>query len=124
MDTDFLTQYLYSLIGLSPVLVAYLVGFILCLVFWGRSPGASLLALLAIGLLAVTTLGGTAVQFWVPRYAREAALTMEAQGRLLSWVALVRSSLAAIAYVMLFAAVFVGRALRRPAVPPRSPRAD
>src|ERR1044072_10021395 len=47
---------LTQLAGQLPVLLVYLVGLILALVFWKRCPAAGRLTIVAVGLLLLTTL--------------------------------------------------------------------
>jgi hypothetical protein len=124
VEASFLQDYLRHLVGMSPLLVADLVGFILCLVFWGRSPGAALLALLAICLLAANTLGMSAVQLWLQHRMLADGRPLSEVGTMLDWTSLARSSASAVGFVMLCLAVFIGRPPRRPFMPAPPARTD
>jgi hypothetical protein len=122
MESSFLTDCARRLAYQGPTLLACLVGFVICFAFWKRAPGAALLASLAVGVLLGTTLGMAAVEVWAGRQLVDPDLdSRHVAVGVLGWLGLVRSSLAAVAYVMLFLAVFTGRRAARP-VPPPSPR--
>jgi hypothetical protein len=112
MDNLFLS-YLSTLGGQAPILLAYLVGAILALVFWGRYPGPALLTFLACLLLFLLSLGQSFVSTWLihSRDMREAD-----RGTMFAILAITSNVLRAGAFAMLLIAVFVGRA-RRPEHP-------
>jgi hypothetical protein len=101
----FLTQ----LAGQAPVLLAYLVGMILALVFWRRSPGPCVLTLVATGLLLGTTLVQSFLFLYLIRAREDFGWTEERYRWMLSANALVGSVIRAVAFGLLLAAVFVGR---------------
>lgn len=53
---EIIIHFLMHLLGQSPVLLAYLVGMVLALVFYQRCPRPATLALIAMALLLATTL--------------------------------------------------------------------
>src|SRR5262245_41631170 len=109
MDNFFLS-YLLQLASQAPILLTYLVGAILALVFWGRYPGPALLTLLACLLLLILSLAHSFVTFWLihSHDMREAD-----RGTMFAILAITSNVLRALGFAMLLTAVFVGRS-RRP----------
>ena len=98
-----------NLIAQSPVLLVYLAGMILALVFWRRCPGPCALTLIAMGLLLLTSIGQTFVSLYLQDARSDLDLKEETWRWMLSMNALVGSGLRALAFVLLLAAVFVDR---------------
>lgn len=107
--SSFLMQTLTQLAVQLPVLLVYLVGMILALMFWRRCPGACAYALLGAGLLLFLAIGQTVVNMYLVSHQSEIGVSMSNFGALLSAIAVVCSLIRALAYALLFAAVFVGR---------------
>lgn len=109
MDSMFLA-FLSQLAAQSPVLLAYLVGAVLSLVFWGRYPGPAMLTFFACLLLLLVNLGQTfLIQYFIHLPDVRAADR--------AWVftisALISSVLRAAGFGMLLTAVFIGRGPRQ-----------
>src|SRR5207248_717565 len=62
---NILVPFLMQLAGQSPVLLVYLVGMILALVFWRRCPGPCAFTLVATGLLMLTSIAQTFVSLYL-----------------------------------------------------------
>jgi hypothetical protein len=107
--SDMIVPSLMLSLGQSPVLLVYLVGMILALVFWRRYPGPSLLTLIATVLL----LSLTVTQIFVTQYLfymrADKGWGHEKLAWLLSAVGLTSSILRAAGLGLLLAAVFLGR---------------
>ena len=98
--SDTIVPSLMELLGLSPVLLMYLVGMILALVFWRRYPRPCLFMLLANVLLFVVTV----THFFVIQYL----LAARAPSYMLDAVGLAGNLLGAIGHGLLLAAVLLG----------------
>src|SRR5262245_39041890 len=109
MDNFFL-QFLISLATQSPLIVVYLVGFILALLWFSKCPKSSVLAILGIGILFLNVVVMTAVQIWLPRHWLESRGGSSAD---LQWIfrvtAVIRSLIGAAGSLLLVLAVFSGR---------------
>ncbi|RMF33497.1 MAG: hypothetical protein D6759_06865 [Chloroflexi bacterium] len=107
---EILVLFLTQLGGQSPLLLAYLVGIVLALVFWRRYPRPCAFTLVAMGLLVLTLLGQTFLGAYFVVY-RGAGVGWGAGrvGRVLMVNTLIGSLIRALAFGLLLAAVFVGR---------------
>lgn len=105
-DDTFLFTVLTQLAGQAPVLLAYLVGVILALVFWQRSPVPALLTLIAMVLFLMTTLVQSVLVHYLVRVSADSGMTL---GWMLSANAVIGSVLRAMAVGLMLAAVFTGR---------------
>jgi hypothetical protein len=106
--TDILWPVATQLATLSPILLVYIVGLFLPLVFWRRCPRAALLVFLAAGLGLCVSVSFTFLQVYV---AMDPGNVLgPVHHRLLSLLFIVRSLLGAVVIGMLVAAAFVGRA--------------
>ncbi len=111
-----LTSYLTQLAVQSPVLIVYVIGLVLAIVFWARYPGPAVLTFVALALLLVITLAFPLVQMYVVRVRAESTWSMQKYGTVMSVVGVVSSILRAAAGGLLLSAVFMGRG--------RSPASD
>ncbi|HUJ44313.1 MAG TPA: hypothetical protein VLW52_11975 [Opitutaceae bacterium] len=111
---------LSQLLGQSPVLLVYLIGLILALVFWRRCPTPSLLVLVAtVLLLLISVIQPFVTQFLI--HARfERGWTNQTLGWMISAVALTSSCFRAAAMGLLIAAVFFQRGVPRSTGPNKS----
>jgi len=107
---DILLPFLTQLAGQSPVLLMYLVGMVLAVVFWRRYPRPCAFTVSAMGLLLLTSVGQTFATLYFIAY-RGISLGQESGG--LAWMlmasTLVGTLLRALAFGLLLAAIFVGR---------------
>jgi hypothetical protein len=99
-----------------PVLLVYLIGFVLALLFFGRQPTAALLTLIGTGLLVLVTVAVVVVQAFLVQQRMEENWSVERFARLMSTVGLAGSIGRAIGLALVVAAVFVGRGHTRPAI--------
>jgi hypothetical protein len=106
---DNLIPFLAQLAGQTPILLVYLVGMILALVFWRRCPGPCVLTVVAAGLLFVTTLVQPFLFHYLVRVRAEHGWGDEKLGWLLLVNALFGGVFRAVAFGLLLAAVFIGR---------------
>jgi len=97
---------LTQIAGQAPALLAYLIGAIVALTLWRRSPGPALLTLIAMVLLLVTTLVQAVLIQVLVRASADAPIRL---GWLLSANAFIGSLMRALATGLLLAAVFSGR---------------
>src|SRR5262249_5252904 len=108
MENTFLF-FLTQLVGQAPMLLAYVVGGILALVFWRRCPLPAKLTLLGLMLLLITAL----VQSFLISYFIQAQVNLDwshqTVGLLMSVTGLVGSLIRAAAFSLILIAVFIGR---------------
>jgi len=101
--------FLSQLVGQAPMLLAYVVGTILALVFWRRCPLPAKLTLLGLMLLLITSL----VQSFLVSYFVQARVNFDwshqTVGLLMSVTGLVGSLIRAAAFSLILIAVFIGR---------------
>ena len=90
----------------SPVLLVWLVGILVALIRWPRSPIVSGLALLAFGLHLIIRVGALAAWAFVPRLVFDSDLPAEHSELILPAMAMVFNSLHAVASVILLFALF------------------
>jgi hypothetical protein len=100
---------LTQLLAQSPVLLVYLIGLILALVFWQRCPIPSLLVLVASVLLLLVAVTQTCVTQYLIQARTEMGWTHEKLGWVFSAVGLTGSCLRAAALGLFLAAVFIQR---------------
>ncbi len=106
---DLLTQYYYSLGTQIPLLVVYLLGFILAISWHARCSRPAVLTFVAISLLFFNTMVMTAVQIWLPRILQERD---EGPQNFQMWIgvsALVRSLISGVGLLLLLLAAFSAR---------------
>ncbi len=108
---------LSQLLAQSPVLLVYLVGLILSLVFWRRCQIPCLLTLSATSLLLLLALTHTFVSTYLSLARTEMGWTTAKLTYMLSVMALAATCLRAAALSLLLAGVFVGRRVFVPAGP-------
>jgi uncharacterized membrane protein len=102
-------QGLANLAILSPVLLAYIAGFVLSLVFWRRSPRACLLALLGTTEMFLTAVVLTFVWPYVSLLGSRSGWSGEEFSRAFAVLGVIQSCLYAGGLVLLLLAVFAGR---------------
>ncbi len=101
-----------QLVYQTPVLLVYLVGLILALVFLGRFTVPSVLTLIALGTLLLTAVGMAVLQAYLIGAREDAGWSMEQYARMMSILGFVASFVRAAALALLITAVFVGRSGR------------
>lgn len=104
------TSFLMSNLGINaPVLLVYLVAFILALVYLNRFWAPALLTLVGAGVLGTVTLGIAVAQAWLIE-SRQANGGSQAEYAWLMWgLGMTGSVLRAVGLGLLVAAIFVGR---------------
>jgi hypothetical protein len=105
---NFVAASLSQLLSQVPVLIVYVIGLILALMFWKRYPLASLLTFLATGILLSLTVALTFVQNYF-FLNHELGWSMERIGFVTSCIAFAGGFVRALAFVLLLGAVFVDR---------------
>jgi hypothetical protein len=106
---DIFIPFLIQLLGQAPVLLAYLVGLVLALVFYQRCPRPALLTLIALALLLVTTLVQSFLFIYSVRARDDFGWNDEQFGWWLSATGLMGSVIRAAAFGLMLTAVFIGR---------------
>src|SRR5947209_2472151 len=98
MVDSFFTFLLMQLAPQAPLLLAYLVGFILALVYRGRYPGPALLTLIATIVLLITSLAQSLLFVYVIRSQHELGWDQRQVGWIFSLSAILGSVLRAAAF--------------------------
>ncbi len=118
MADSIFPAFLMQLVGQAPLLLAYLVGFILALAFRGRYTGPAVLTLIATITLLLTSLAQSFLSTYIIFARAERGWDHRQVGWMLSVSAITGSVLRAAAFGLLLAAVFSGRRVARPAAEP------
>jgi hypothetical protein len=112
MDTQ-VSSTLITLALDTPLYIAWLVGLILAIVYWKKMPKASLLTIIAIGILFLISIAGQVFSLNFPILAHKNGLSYEKIGVVMAAVGFINVLLTTACWGMLLAAIF-GR--RNPAV--------
>ena len=103
-------QYLTQQLGyVGPVLVVYLVGMILSIIFIRKYPLAAILALAATLILFGAAIGITMAQGYLIRARIESAWSLAQYGNMQAIVSVIGTALRTLGSALLIAAVFTGR---------------
>lgn len=106
-------QYLTQQIGyVAPVLLVYLVGMVLSIIFLRKYPLPAILALAATLILFVTAIGVTMTQGFLIRARIESAWSPAQYSQMSALVSIIGTLMRTIGTAILIAAVFVGRKSR------------
>jgi len=106
MNSSFLIQ---QIAFAGPVLVVYLVGMVLAVIFIKKYPVPAILTLLAMIVLLGTIFGVTFVQTYLIRARLGSGGSMASYSTMTSMVSIIGSIMRALGSGLLLAAVFVGR---------------
>lgn len=109
----FLSQMLVQI----PILLMYVIGMILALMFWRRCRGPSLLTLLAMMLLLVTKLVQSFLFLYLVRAKEDFGWSYEDFNWILSANGLFGNFISAAAFGLVLIAVFSGRNATQPSAP-------
>ena len=90
----------------APLVLVWLTGIILAIVFWKRHPWVSLLAVIAFVGLMVLTLTGTYLNGWLPMNLDQSGWTVTQMGIRQGIFALISALLSAGFWALLLAALF------------------
>jgi len=107
--SDIITSFLIQLLGQSPMLLAYLIGMVIALVFWRRCPSTAVLVLLGSGLLLLISVEGTFAFQYIIQSRHDWGWRDEKMVTVLTTLGLVNSVIGALGFALLLAAAFVGR---------------
>lgn len=107
--SDIITQFLMQLLGQTPMLLVYLFGMVIALVFWRRCPSTAVLVLLGSGLLLLASVAGTFAFQYIIQSWHDWGWRSEKMGTVLTTLGLVNSLMGALGFALLLAAAFVGR---------------
>ena len=116
MENTFLL-FLTQLLGQAPILLAYLAGVILALVFWRRCPGPAKLTFIAMLLLLITSLVHSFLFSYFLQVRVELGWSHEQVGLIMSAIGLLASLIRVTALALLLTAVFIGRKVARDSRP-------
>jgi hypothetical protein len=104
-----LVFFLSQLLSQGPMLLAYLVGAILALVFWRRCPSPARLTLIATLLLLVVSLVQSFLVSFFVQARVDQGWSYEQVGLIMAVLGLVASLIRVTAFALLLTAVFMGR---------------
>lgn len=90
----------------SPVILVWLIGLVLSLVYWRRHPTVSLVAIIAIMGFLVISLISTYVSTWLPMTLRERGWSIGQIGIALTARGIISSLVSAVLWGLLLAAIF------------------
>jgi hypothetical protein len=111
MNSTYFGIFLSQLLTQSPLLLVYLIGIVVCAVWWRRAPMAAMLALAGFALLLLTSVGFAFIQQQLiqsmNRGGGGGGAVNYAQSML--WIGIASSILRAAATALLLIAVFIGR---------------
>jgi MFS family permease len=89
-----------------PVVLVWLIGLVLSLVYWRRHPKVSLLTFIAIAGLLVSSLIGTYLSVWLPVTLQERGWSANQIGTVIAARGIIGSLIAAVLWGLLIAAIF------------------
>ncbi len=89
-----------------PVILVWLVGVCLSLIYWQRHPKVSLLTLGAIVILSVEMFGSTFLNLWLPQRLRSTGWNSSLSALFYQVVGIVEALIRAVAWGFLIAAIF------------------
>jgi hypothetical protein len=110
MNQTYLSMFFGQMLTQAPVLLVYVVGIVLCAVWWRRAPQAAMLALIGLAIMLMTTLGFSFFQGYVLRTRVTTAQAAAAYQQTMMWLSIGASIIRAAGMGMVIAGVFVGRA--------------
>lgn len=103
-------SFLWQQIGyFAPVILVYLAGLVMAIIFFTKYPTSSLLILCGSVVLLFTTIGQVFIQFYLFRARVDSGWSAAGYAQMLSIVSLVANVLRALGLALWLAAVFVGR---------------
>jgi hypothetical protein len=111
------SQFLWSLLYLSPWLLVDTVAVILVVIWRRRHRRVSFLIILAVSLSLVISITANFLVAWLPEDAFQEPYDHSkfvARILLISWIGIIRSILGAMAYSLLIVAVFIDRPAKAP----------
>ena len=110
MDTsNLISAVLASLLFQSPILLVWLAGFILAVVYWRRHPRASLFTVIALVIFVVETLVDSYLNLWLPLMLSEQNMGAIQIGQIYIVKGILTAIIGAVAWGLLVAAIFSGR---------------
>jgi hypothetical protein len=94
-----------------PVLLVWLVGLVLAIVYWKRHPRVSLLALIGLAGLFIANVLGSLVSLWLPLIVEQTGLPggMQQYALINAIRTIAGSLISAVFWVLVIAAIFGGR---------------
>jgi hypothetical protein len=105
---------LQQLIPQIPLLMVYLAGMVLAVVFWGRASGPAIMTVLGCGVLITTTLVMAFVYSSMFERLREGNMTNEQFAQTMRAIGMVGSAGRAGGLLLIIIAVFTGRTRPQP----------
>lgn len=98
-----------QMIGQSPLLLVYLVGMLLCGIFWRRAGTAATLAMIGLGILLVTTVGSALLQGYLLQNRMATGQSVATYAQMMVWIGIGTAVIRAFGTGLIVAGVFVGR---------------
>ena len=115
METGMLTGILGSLAVRSPVMIAWLVAIVIAIARWKKHPKVSMLVVVALAIMSVEMVVGTAVSMYLPYYMVRAGRRATEMGVFYAVFGLATSLVSTACWALLLAAIFGWRAESPPA---------
>ena len=94
--------------GQSPVLLVYLIGMVLCAIWWRRAPRAAMFAMIGCGVLLLTSISVSFVQVYYIN-SRNSGTSAASIGQIMAMVGLGGSILRAFGFGLVLSGVFAER---------------
>jgi hypothetical protein len=107
--SDRILPLLASLLLQSPILLVWLAGFILAVVYWRRHPRVSLFTVIALVIFLVETLVDSYLNLWLPLMLSERGMGAVQLGQFYMIKGFVSAIIGAVAWGLLVAAIFSER---------------
>ena len=102
-------QVFSGLLSQSPTLLTYVIGFLFAVAWWSRHPRTSLLVCLSLGIMLVTAVITTAMNFAIPQMMSQRGMSGQQLSGIFMVVNLVRNVGLAGGLCILIYAAFSGR---------------
>ena len=109
MNQTYFGFFLQQMLGQSPLLLVYLLGIVLCAVWWRRAPQAAILALAGCAILLLSSIGFAFIQQQLIQNFNRGGATAQSYGQAMMWIGIGNSIIRAFAIGLLLFAVFAGR---------------
>jgi hypothetical protein len=97
-----------------PLFLVWLLGALLCIVWWRRHPVGSLIALIAFGLFFLQAFIGTCLWYWLDRRYLYEGWSIDESTNARSILSMCRTVVSTIGWILILVALFGWRNIRRP----------
>lgn len=99
-------QSIFAYLMQLPVYLVWLAGVVLCVYNWQRHPRPARITLIALVVLFLTSLAGTALSSWLPFFLHAQGMAASRMGLISTLIGVIRAVLNALGFGLLLAAIF------------------